>query len=341
MNDRAIRLERPGCFETVSDPLGGLGEHRSRVAIRRIGVCGTDIHAFHGRQPFFEYPRILGHELAGEVLESRGDEAPPPGTVVAIEPYLNDPGSPASRKGRSNCCESLEVLGVHLDGGMRHVLDVPNRLLHPGGTVAPDALALVEMLGIGRHAVNRSAVTSGELGLVVGAGPIGLAVLSFLRLATDSVIVADIDERRLAFCRESLGVERTLRIDPGREFGRDLREACGGGLPELLFDATGNRDSMLASFTRVASGGRIVFVGLFQGDVTFSDPEFHRREITLLASRNATSREFASVIGSIAKGEIDTDPWITHRLALPDVPAIFPGTIASPDLRKAIIECEG
>jgi len=329
MNQREIRLEEPGRFVEREGELADPRPGEARVRIRRIGVCGTDIHAFYGRQPFFEYPRILGHELAAEIVALNGNSDLKVGQTVAVEPYLNDPDSPASRRGKTNCCESLQVLGVHCDGGMRPEINVPIRKLHSSSSASVDQLALVEMLGIGRHAVNRSQATHADAALVLGAGPIGLSVLSFLKLHTDHITVADLDESRLAFCREAFGIKNTIHIKPDPDLSRER--------PDIIFDATGNSGSMLSTFDLVAHGGRIVFVGLFQGDITFNDPNFHRREISLLSSRNATSTEFADVIASIEKGEIDTDPWITHRLNLLDVPDQFAATIADPSLRKAVI----
>lgn len=332
MQQREIRLEEPGRFAErigeLPDPEAG----EARVRIRRIGVCGTDIHAFHGRQPFFEYPRVLGHELAGEIVALNGDSDLKVGRTVAIEPYLNDPDSPASRRGKTNCCESLQVLGVHRDGGMRPEINVPIRKLHASSGASADQLALVEMLGIGHHAVNRSQAAAADSALVIGAGLIGLSVLTFLKLHTDKISVADLDERRLAFCREAFGIERTILIKPG--------EGLPESRPDIIFDATGSRGSMLSTFDHIAQGGRIVFVGLFLGDVAFDDPNFHRREISLLASRNATTAEFADVISSIETGRIDTGPWITHRLRLLDIPNRFEPTVSDPTLRKAVIDVD-
>jgi len=343
MTQTAIRLEEPGRFTETRDALAEPAPGEARVRIRRIGVCGTDIHAFHGRQPFFDYPRVLGHELAAEVV-SLPDDSPAdasalrPGQLVAVEPYLNDPDSPASRRGRTNCCESLRVLGVHCDGGMRPEINVPARKLHRADAASADQLALVEMLGIGCHAVNRSRADASDRALVLGAGPIGLSVLSFLQRRTGEIAVADLDEARLAFCREGFGVERTLPVLPDRPLEPAIRDAFGGRLPDLVFDATGNRASMQSTFGLAAHGGRIVFVGLFRGEVTFDDPDFHRRELTLLASRNAVSAEFGEVIDAMESGAIDTSPWITHRLDLAEVPGRFADLVTDPALRKAVIE---
>ncbi|MCB1232573.1 MAG: zinc-binding alcohol dehydrogenase family protein [Verrucomicrobiae bacterium] len=336
-----IILAEPGRFESALGEVPAAGPNEALVRIRHIGVCGTDIHAFHGRQPFFEYPRILGHELGGEVILAPDGSDLKTGDIVAVEPYLNDPDSPASRRGKTNCCESLRVLGVHCDGGMRPVIAVPVEKLHRSQTLSTEQLALVEMLCIGRHAVERARVDSGEFALVIGAGPIGMSVLQFLQTKTDRVAVADISESRLAFCREGLGVDLTLLSGGPDPVESTLRALSGSGeLPTVIFDASGNAGSMMGTFDLAAHGGRIVFVGLFQGEVRFNDPNFHRRELTVMSSRNATANDFREVIRAIETGVVDTTPWITHRLGLGEVPARFAEVIASPTLRKAVIAVE-
>lgn len=333
-----IRLEEPGRFAAIQGAVPEPAEDETLIRIRRIGVCGTDIHAFHGRQPFFEYPRILGHELGAEVVSVNGSSSFSPGDAVAVEPYLNNPASPASQKGKTNCCEELKVLGVHTDGGMRPFITVPTHKLHRAASASMDQLALVEMLCIGQHAVNRSLAATGDRALILGAGPIGLSVLSFLQNRTDHVAVADISAGRLDFCRDAFGVKATIKAGSDVDLEKELRNCFGGQLPDLIFDATGNKASMHSTFNLAANGARIVFVGLFQGDVTFNDPNFHRRELTLMSSRNATSTEFSEVIAAIESGAVDTAPWITHRLAFDDVVNGFETTISDPTLRKAVIE---
>ncbi len=340
MSQVEIHLEKPGKFREQTGEIPELPQDHARVRIRRIGVCGTDIHAFHGRQPFFEYPRILGHELGAEIVEINGDSDFKPGEAVTLEPYLNDPNSPASKKGKTNCCESLQVLGIHCDGGMRPLISVPLKKLHRAATATMDQLALVEMLCIGQHAANRSRISPGETALVIGTGPIGMSVLQFVRAVTPNVIVADLDESRLAFCRDSMRIEQTIRITRETNMDRELRDRLGGELPGTIFDATGNKQSMAGTFDCISHGGTIVLVGLFQGDLSFNDPNFHRREVTLMSSRNATSPEFGQVIKAIEEGKIDTDPWITHRMDLSDVPSQFESVTGDSGLRKAIIHLD-
>ena len=284
------------------------------MRVHRIGVCGTDIHAFGGKQPFFTYPRILGHELGVEVVAvGEGVASVQPGDRCSVEPYLNCGQCIACRRGKPNCCTAIRVLGVHTDGGMREQFVLPAEKLHSSATLRYEQLALVETLGIGAHAVGRAALLEkGEFALVIGAGPIGLAAMQFAVERGTRVIVLDINEARLDFCQRHIGVAHA--INGKRENPLDaLKRITGGDLPTAVFDATGNPASMMASFEYPAHGGRLVFIGLFQGDVTFHDPNFHRRELTLLSSRNALPEDFSRIIRLIEAGRIDTAPWITHR----------------------------
>jgi len=335
---KTLILEAPGslilsCTAEPSPPESG----EALVRVRRIGVCGTDIHAFGGKQPFFSYPRILGHELGVEILEvganARGLKV---GDRCSVEPYLNCGKCIACRRGKGNCFTHMQVMGVHVDGGHRERMVVPLEKLHRSAKLSLDQLALVETLGIGAHAVDRAGIEKGEAVLVIGTGPIGLAVIQFARAAGARVIALDVNGSRLAFCRETLGVETLLA---GADVVSDLGAMTGGDFPTAVFDATGNPKSMMASFLYPAHGGRLVFVGLFQGDVTFNDPNFHKRELTLMGSRNARSEDFTRIIDLIESEVVDTTPWITHRAAFEDVPQTFPEWVKpGSGVLKAMIE---
>ncbi len=332
-----IVLEKPGQFITREgvEPVAAPGQALARV--HRIGVCGTDLHAFAGKQPFFNYPRILGHELGVEVIDP-GDEPNglKPGDRCSVEPYLNCGHCIACRRGKPNCCIELKVLGVHVDGGMRPLISVPARKLHPSAVLDYDQLALIETLGIGAHAVERAEIKQDDFVLVIGAGPIGLSVIQFVLVTGATLAVVDVSESRLAFCRTQLGVKHTFAAGPDVPA---LLKATAGDLPTIVIDATGNPASMAGTFELAAHGGRIVFVGLFQGDVAFNDPNFHRRELSLCASRNALPGTFRDIIRLVESGRVNTRPWITHRFTLPETPAIFPASIAgNPSVLKAMIE---
>ncbi len=340
----AVVLEQPGrlCPLDLADaapPRPG----EALVRIRRVGICGTDLRAFKGIQPYFSYPRILGHELSG-VIEQVEPDNPfglRPGDRCAIEPYLHCGDCAACRRGRTNCCERLQVLGVHADGGMREFLPVPLAKLHKSAQLSFDQLALVEMLSIGAHAARRASLQPDDRALILGAGPIGLATLVFARLAGLDPLVMDVDPARLDFCRQALAA-RTLRIDSPPAAGSPpagLREACGGELPTIVFDCTGNPQSMRGAFDDVAHGGRLVFVGLTLESISFQDPLFHAREISLLASRNATAEDFRQVLLALESGRLRPELWITHRATHRAVAEEFPRWIAGgPNFRKALVE---
>lgn len=320
-----ISLAEPGRFVASAAPEPITIPGYALVRIHRIGVCGTDLHAFAGRQPFFSYPRVLGHELGVEVLAlPPGNHSLKVGDRCAVEPYLNCGVCKCCLRGKPNCCERLQVLGVHIDGGMSERLAVPVERLFPSAKLSYDQLALVETLGIGQHAVERAVVQKGQEILVVGAGPIGLAVVQFALAAGCDVTVLEPNANRREF------VER---------FGAKATADVGDTLFEIVFDATGNVAAMEKSFERVNFAGKLVFVGLVQNKIAFEDPLFHRREMTVLASRNS-AHAFPSIMADIEAGRIDTTPWITHRLSLADVPAEFPGLPKQPGLVKAMIEVE-
>src|SRR3954447_5263602 len=312
---QTLILDQPGHLTlTETAPPRTLEPGEALLRVHRVGVCGTDLHAFRGDQPFFTYPRILGHELGVEVL-ARGPGSAGRGIAVgdrcAVEPYLNCGRCVACRRGKTNCCTTLRTLGVHTDGGLREQIVLPLDKLHRSSTLSYDQLALVEMLGIGAHAVGRATIEPGEWALVIGAGPIGLGTMTFAREAGARVVALDLDAGRLAFCRDALGTAHTIRAGQGAP--EPLRARTDDELPTVVFDATGNARSMMAAFDLCAHGGRLVFVGLVQADITFNDPDFHRREQTLLATRNAVGADLTRIIAALEAGRIDLAPWITRR----------------------------
>jgi|UniRef100_UPI0040492868 2-desacetyl-2-hydroxyethyl bacteriochlorophyllide A dehydrogenase len=335
-----LLLETPGKLIATETPQpDSPGPKEALVRIHRIGVCGTDLHAYAGRQPFFTYPRILGHELGVEVV-AIGSEVTTVavGDRCAVEPYLNCGHCIACTRGKPNCCHTLQVLGVHTDGGHRSHMLVPAAKLHRSTKLTYDQLALVETLGIGAHAVGRAKLEAGEYVAVIGAGPIGLAIMQFARAAGARVIAVDVSASRLTFCRDRIGVDAVVDARQG-DVAEQLGKLTDGNLPTAVFEATGNVQSMNTSFNFPAPGGRLILVGLVQADVTFHDPHFHKRELTVLSSRNALPSEFTAIIQLIENGKIDTGPWITHRAKLGEVTAQFESwTKPATGVIKAMIE---
>ncbi|MEX2212810.1 MAG: zinc-binding alcohol dehydrogenase family protein [Phycisphaeraceae bacterium] len=345
---RAIQLQAPKQFARIDiDEPAAPGPGEALVRTHRMGICGTDLSGYLGKMPFFTYPRIPGHELGVEVLAlgppSHGPHSHPVsegvtiGMKCSIEPYMNCNNCHACKKGASNCCANLKVIGVMSDGGLRDRFIVPAHKLHPSNKLSYDQLALVETLGIGCHAINRSGLRQGEPCLVIGAGPIGLSAIVFAKLAGAKVIVLDLVDSRLEFCKKAMKVDHTIK--PGDNLLQELRDLTDGALPDVVIDATGSNKSMSAAFGYVAPTGRLVYVGITTDEVTFKHPAFHRPEGTLLCSRNALPHDFTRIIELIETGAIDTKPWITHRTSFDNVIGEFESfTKPETGVIKAIVD---
>jgi 2-desacetyl-2-hydroxyethyl bacteriochlorophyllide A dehydrogenase len=308
----------PGKFEFKNEEMPQSKKDHSIIRIKRIGICGTDLHAFEGTQPFFTYPRILGHELAGELVEINNAPGFQIGEAVTFIPYFNCGDCIACRMGKPNCCTRLQVCGVHINGGMAEYLSVPSSaLLHSEG-LSFDELALIEPLAIGAHGIRRANISPGEFVLVIGAGPIGLAAMEFVRIAGGVVIALDINERRLQFCKNKLHIAYAINASSAG-VTEQLIMITNGDMPATIIDASGNHNAINKAFTYMAHGGRYVLIGLQKDNISFSHPEFHKREGTLMSSRNATRKDFEYVIDSMKQGQISPVTYITHRVMFEDV----------------------
>ncbi|MBS1654345.1 MAG: zinc-binding alcohol dehydrogenase family protein [Bacteroidetes bacterium] len=314
---KTLICEKPGLFNYIEreEPVAEKG--KAIVKIKRIGICGTDLHAFEGTQPYFSYPRVLGHELGG-VIEWVDDENFKPGDKVSLVPYFNCGECIACRNGLPNCCASINVFGVHIDGGMSEYISVPVKYLLKGNDMELEELALIEPLAIGAHGIRRAGVKKDEFVLVVGAGPIGLGVMEFARIAGAHVIAMDVNEKRLNFCKEKLGVEYTA--NPVKDdVTVKLKEITNNDMPTVVIDATGNLKAINNAFQYMAHGARYVLVGLQKEEIVISHPEFHKREATLMSSRNATKEDFDHVMHSMKSGMVNPATYITHRVKFDEV----------------------
>ena len=333
----SVVCQSPGELALVQRPLPQAQAGEVLLRIRRIGLCGTDMHIFRGTQPFLEYPRVMGHELSGEVVTAPPGSNLSPGDQVYVMPYLSCGKCVACRKGKTNCCTNIRVLGVHCDGGMAEYLALPEQFVFPTEGISLDDAAMLEFLAIGAHAVRRGSVSAGQNVLVVGAGPIGMAVAVFARLKGGKVTVLDGRADRLAFCRDALAAEHTVEL--GEHDKATLAEVTGGEYFDVVFDATGNVSAMERGLEFVAHGGTYVLVSIVRDRIGFSDPEFHKRETSLLGSRNATADDFKEVLAAIKAGLVPTGLMNTHRSTLAQFVDVLPNWMdPASGVIKAIVE---
>lgn len=319
-------------------PAPAVATGHALVRPRRVGICGTDYHIFEGKHPFLRYPRVMGHELAVEVVEAPMESGLSSGEVCVVNPYLSCGHCIACAAGKPNCCVKISVLGVHQDGGLAGLLSVPAGNLIRARGLSLDECAIVEFLAIGAHAVRRGTVTSRDRVLVVGAGPIGLGVALSASASGAEVAVLDRDAERTA-------AAESLASVTGIEVGSNASEAvsaftAGVGF-DIVFDATGSQAAMERGFEFVAHGGRYVLVSVIKETITFTDPDFHRKEMTLFGSRNATTEDFHWVMGAIRGGDVPVDRLITHRTGLAEAVHTIPvWATQKAGLIKALIEID-
>jgi 2-desacetyl-2-hydroxyethyl bacteriochlorophyllide A dehydrogenase len=317
---KAVICHSPGRLEVVDRPEPGpVPRGYATVAVKHIGICGTDYHIFEGKHPFLEYPRVMGHELSGIVAEASEGGRLKAGTPVIVNPYIACGTCVACRRAKPNCCTQVRVLGVHTDGGMCERIAVPEDNLYPAEGLSLRDAAMVEFLAIGAHAVRRSQSEAGSRALVIGVGPIGLGVAIFARIAGLDVTLLDTSRERLSFASQRLGFRAGVAV--GESSNEELMSLTGGDGFDAVFDATGNAASIQNGFSLVAHGGVFVLVSIVRDNITFSDPEFHKREMMLIGSRNAQREDFEHVVASIRAGSVPLDELASHSTTLDEAPA--------------------
>ncbi|EKN01350.1 MULTISPECIES: zinc-binding alcohol dehydrogenase family protein [unclassified Acidocella] len=336
MNDKTFLMQRGVCVEPhrfelwpsplpLSAPAGW-----ALVDIAAMGVCGTDYHIFEGKHPYLEYPRVIGHELSGRLVEGCGGMAK--GTLVVVNPYLACGECRACRNNKPNCCTRIEVLGVHRDGGLCARIAVPQGNLYPADGLTETQAAMVEFLAIGAHAVARAGDIFGSRTLITGAGPIGLGAALFARLAGADVHLLDISAKRLQKVGETFGF---THLHHGATHLLQGERADGF---DVIFDATGNAQAIEAGFAFLAHGGTYVLISVVKDRISFNDPEFHKREARLIGSRNALKEDFMRVIAAIRAGQIDTSALLSEELHINELAARLPLLAKDrEDLIKAIV----
>ena len=313
-----IVCEKPGRFKLREKSKPQKVEGQAILSVKKIGICGTDLHAYAGNQAFFTYPRILGHELAAEVLEIEGNSQNiKVGDKVIVMPYISCGQCIACKNGKTNCCTELRVLGVHTDGGMQEQISVPTNLLIPANKLSYAEMAIVEPLAIGAHAIRRAQILPNEFIVVMGCGPIGIGIMKFAQIAGAKVIAMDIDSGRLNYAKDKIDIDHIVLA--GEAAVDMIGEITEGEMAAAVFDATGNKEALEKGLNYMANGGRYILVGLSNGKLEFEHPAMHAKETTLMCSRNATLEDFEAVIDILKMGKFPVDSFITHDVSFAEM----------------------
>ncbi len=280
---KSITCEHPELFTLQIKPQPSLVEGDALLKVKRVGICGTDLHAFKGNQPFFSYPRILGHELATEVMEvNENAMGIKSGDKVVIVPYINCEQCVACKSGKSNCCQNIKVFGVHVDGGMQEQITFPIRLLIPANDLSFEEIAIVEPLAIGAHALRRAQTKKGDTIVVIGCGPIGIGIIQLAKYIGATVIVIDINDYRLTVAKEKFGAD--LIVNALHSPLDRIKDFTNNNLANAVFDATDSKQAIEGGITYMRHGGTFVLVGLSKGELIFHHPQIHTKETTVMCN---------------------------------------------------------
>jgi len=307
-------------------PSPGPGEVLVRV--RATGICAGDIYIYQGKNPYASYPAVGGHEICGTVEETgRGVAGLRAGTLVVVEPFLGCGQCYPCRAGKPNCCANLRIIGVHQPGGFAEFAAAPATHIHAVPTgLSPVWASFAEPVAIGVQACRRGAVQAGESVLILGCGPIGLALIEVAKARGAKPVATDINDARLEFAK-SLGAE-VLKADDTL-LGEVLERTNGEGAP-VVIEATGSIPAMESTVHLVASGGRIVIVGLVKKglEVKFPGLDFTRKEMTIVGSR-ASANCFPESLELLASGKIHY-PKVATEISLWNAPETFAQLNANP-----------
>ena len=309
-----IVCQKPGLFELKEKEVPRISEGQVLIQIKAIGICGTDLHAYAGNQAYFEYPRILGHELGAEVVLSSGKKVTKfkPGDRVVVMPYISCGNCIACISGKTNCCTDIQVLGVHTDGGMQEQITVPENILLKVNGLSYSQMAIVEPLAIGAHAIRRASIQKEEFVVVVGCGPIGLGIQKLAQLQGAKVIALDVVNNRLEYAQSIFGAD--FIVNASESPVEEIAKITNGNMATAVFDASGNKTALEKGPDFMAHGGRYILVGLSKGDLQFNHPAIHAKETTLLCSRNAVLEDFEWIIKILKDGAFPSDSFITHTV---------------------------
>jgi threonine dehydrogenase-like Zn-dependent dehydrogenase len=316
---KALALIAPGRVEiaTVREPRPAPGELLLKVEM--VGLCGTDLNSFRGRNPLISYPRILGHEIAATILE--GDAGTPAGTRVTVSPYTACGRCPSCRRGRENACRYNETFGVQRDGAITELLAVPAAKIYPSATLSHKQLALVEPLTVGAHAVARGRVTANDTVAIIGCGGIGLGSIAASAFRGARTIAIDLDDAKLAIARLAGATE--LIHSRNENVAERLRDLTAGEGPDVIIEAIGLAETFRLAVEEVAFTGRVVYIGYPKDHVSYETKLFIQKELDVMGSRNALPEDFRAVMAMLDAGRFPVEEAVTAVVGLDQAPAML------------------
>lgn len=325
---KAVLLIEPGKAHLAEIPKPSAGPGEALLQVRRVGLCGSDLNSFRGRNPLVSFPRIPGHEVAATIVElAEPHPELAPGMDVTLSPYTSCGQCASCRRGRRNACQFNETLGVQRDGALTEFISVPAEKLFPA-KLSLEALCLVEPLTVGFHAAARGRVTAGETVVVMGCGGVGLGAIAAAALRGATTVAVDIDDAKLAIARQA-GATHTIHA--GREnLSSALRDGVNGRGPDAIIEAVGTPETFRAAVEEVAFTGRVVYIGYAKEPVCYETRLFVQKELDILGARNAQPEDFRDAIAMLEAGRFPVEEAISTIIPLDEAPEALAAWSAEP-----------
>ena len=333
---KAIVLDEPGraVVWDVAEPRRG--EEDVLLAVRKIGLCGSDLNTFRGRNPLVSYPRIPGHEIAATVVDAGRHAEWTAGTNVTLSPYAACGRCASCLRGRPNACRDNQTLGVQRDGALTEFISVPAGKLFRANLSLKE-LCLVEPLTVGFHAVGRGRVAAEDIVAVIGCGGVGLGAIAGAAFRGARVIGIDVDDGKLEIARKA-GASHTINSKT-RDLHAQLQELTDGHGPDVVIEAIGLPATYRAAVEEVAYAGRVVYIGWTKEQVLYETRPFVHKELDILGSRNAMPENFREVIQMLEAKRFPVDAAVTHTVPFEQTPEILEAWSREPErFSKIIVE---
>lgn len=332
---RALVIQKPGEAAIEDIPGPAIDSGKVLLRVRMVGLCGSDLNSYRGRNPLVRFPRIPGHEVAATIVEGNRDFPElVPGLDVTMSPYTNCGMCSSCLRGRPNACVSNETLGVQRDGALTEYITMPPEKLYPA-SLSIKELCIVEPLTVGCHAVARGRVRAGETVAVIGCGGVGLGAIAAAHFAGATTIAVDLEDEKLEIARKS-GADHTLNSSQCLSHST-LRELTNGRGPDVVIEAVGDPDTFRAAVEEVAFAGRVVYIGYAKEPVAYETKLFVQKELDILGSRNALPEDFRRVIEMLEAGTFPVDAAVGSIIPFSECPRALAAWSANPSRTTKIM----
>jgi threonine dehydrogenase-like Zn-dependent dehydrogenase len=325
---KALRINKPGEATIVSVPEPEPVPGKVLLRVRMVGLCGSDLNSYRGKNPMVHFPRIPGHEIAATVVEGNAlPEGITAGTNVTMSPYTNCGNCASCRRGRPNACQFNETLGVQRDGALTEFILMPPEKLY-AAPLSIKELCLVEPLTVGFHAVARGRVTAADKVVVFGCGGVGLGAIAASHFAGATTIAVDLDDEKLQIATKA-GATHIINSRLG-SLHTQLLELTEGRGPDVVIEAVGQAETFRMAVEEVAFAGRVVYIGYAKEPVTYETKLFVQKELDVLGSRNALPADFQSVIQMLQEGKFPVQDAVGAVISLEEAPGMLEAWSANP-----------